>query len=909
MANLTAVAAGGAMNASGTFGGSTPTAADNLILASTSGNTNFPNGATCPMRSLDCMASGNYTGILTVASTTAIAAIGDATPGNSNTALRLSPTMTLTLTGVGTFNFVSTSTTQQTIITNGKICPTMLFSGAKGNWILGDNLNTPTTADVRWEGGTFDTGNFAMIGGRLNFSNGVARTITLGSSAIQAWSISYGNMGNVTLTANTAVVTVTGTITGSNNVVVMNSFNWNGLSLIFNNANQATINIAGATIGSLTINGVAAQDTFYRIQGSFTCTGTFTVNGNSEINRVLIYGINYGGPAVTITAGATSLSNVDFQDIRGAGAASWTITSGVVGDRGGNSNIQVTTPTTQTRDSTNGQAWSVAARWTSRVPLPQDNVIINASSGNISATDVLAMGKNIDFTGYTGTLTHTSNAGTFIIFGSLTVSSGMSFSGAVVNTFNLSFAGRGTHTIDCAGKTIFPAGSNAAHSINSGGGTYNLASDYNMSGVAGMNLNMTQGTFNTNNYNINTGRFLSAGVQTRNTNLGTSTINMGGTATASILSLTATNHTFSADNATFNITSTTSNTRTIDTAGLRVGTLNYTLNGSTGNLSFGTSSIINLNCYDGTNSRTIGLSAGAILTVINFNVYGASGRPITIQCNTSGNRGYISKPYGGPISNNNNDYLILKDIHMIQPLSFFANNTCTDNGNNNGIYFGSTPTFKHQQSSATAIASSSVTTPLLASTTPGNALLALVTSTNTTGGSETMPPGWTLLHSTSTPGTGARGWAYMKVADGTETSVTYSQATSRTLVLEVIEYSGFTGTPILDATDAFTTASTVSSMSTSAGTGPTNTRQPALAVAFWSCASALAQATGITNGFAIDYTPGNQNSVTHSAAKELTSLGAVETNLSWGNSRSGVVSLLIVLVQGSTFKPRIMMMG
>lgn len=40
-----------------------------------------------------------------------------------------------------------------------------------------------------------------------------------------------------------------------------------------------------------------------------------------------------------------------------------------------------TTAATQTANGTTSFSWSTAARWTSRVPLPQDNVVINNAFG------------------------------------------------------------------------------------------------------------------------------------------------------------------------------------------------------------------------------------------------------------------------------------------------------------------------------------------------------------------------------------------------------------------------------------------------------------------------------------------------------------------------------------------------
>ena len=92
MATITAAAGGGNWSATGTWvGGVVPTAADDVVLASTSGNVTIDVNSVC--RSLDCQASGNYAGTLTFSGVNYLT-IGDATAGAGNRALRLSSAMT-----------------------------------------------------------------------------------------------------------------------------------------------------------------------------------------------------------------------------------------------------------------------------------------------------------------------------------------------------------------------------------------------------------------------------------------------------------------------------------------------------------------------------------------------------------------------------------------------------------------------------------------------------------------------------------------------------------------------------------------------------------------------------------------------------------------------------------------------
>jgi len=290
----------------------------------------------------------------------------------------------------------------------------------------------------------------------------------------------------------------------------------------------------------------------------------------------------------------------------------------------------------------------------------------------------------------------------------------------------------------------------------------------------------------------------------------------------------------------------------------------------------------------GADTFTESSSNAATVTMNGLSVYG-DGR-LQIVSGTGGTKAFISKPSGGAITGV--DYLKIQDIHMVQPLNFFTGANCTNVSGNSGIRFGSTGTYKHVQSVASTSATNTITATFSTATTAGNLLIAHVTTSGTTGGGVTAPSGMT--QALSATGGSNVGYIYYKIATGSETSFTYSQTTARTLVMELIEYTGFSGTPTLDVTDSNTSGIAVTSLSTTASTGPTNTDQPALALALWGCASAMAAAVSITNSFAVDYTPGNASTTAHAGAKELTSLAAVDTTLTWTTLRTNDVALLAV---------------
>ena len=99
------------------------------------------------------------------------------------------------------------------------------------------------------------------------------------------------------------------------------------------------------------------------------------------------------------------------------------------------------------------------------------------------------------------------------------------------------------------------------------------------------------------------------------------------------------------------------------------------------------------------------------------------------------------------------------------------------------------------------------------------------------------------------------------------------------------------------------TGSSVTSLSTTATTGPTNTAQPALAVAFAGGTSNLAQWVSATNSYIPDFTTGGISgggNYMHSVVKELTALAANDTTITWTTPRASVYTGLAVFKNVST---------
>lgn len=532
---------------------SVPTAADDVVIPSPYTVT-IPNGYAAVARSFTVQSGGGITIANTV---TATLAIGDGTAGAGNVAINISSGATVSLSAsFGTWSLVSTSATQQTITSGGKTLPSININGAGSSYLMSDALTSSGT--VTLTAGTFDTGNYSLTAVTFSSSNSNTRTFNAGSSTI-------------TLTSSNNLYWTTVTTTNL-------TFNCGTSTIVApDSTSTAHAVFGGITIYNLTRTGSANKTvTFWLGQGtSVIISGTLTVNSNSATNRILMGSLNYGtlnqarGTATTVTVnGSFSLSNVDFADITANGSAgTWTPASGTFGDTGGNSGITMTTPATQTNTGATG-SWSDSTKWTSRVPLPQDDVVINTGSGTITA-DMPRLGKSVNFTGFTGTASFNT---TTELYGSLTLASGMTL-GAYTQAITL--AGRSSYTVTSAGKQF----SNQIQ-FNGYGGTYTLQDALYTTQA----ITQFSGTFDTNNQTVTCLTFTTSGTITRVLTFGTSTINLTSTAATTVWSVGSSGLTMSATSSTIVIATASGQTRVFGSGGQTYGTITYTVANSPGAL-------------------------------------------------------------------------------------------------------------------------------------------------------------------------------------------------------------------------------------------------------------------------------------------------------------------------------------
>lgn len=665
MATIAASSSGGNWSATNTWVGNiVPTLTDDVVLDGTSGAVTIDTNATC--RSLDC---AGYTATLTHAAAVTLT-IGDTTAGAGNVALRLaSGRYTLGNSATSAIVFASTSATQQTITTAGNTLGNVTWNGAGGKWQLADAL-IATGGTLTLTAGSLDTNGQAVAAVGLASTNTNTRSLTLGTSTFTlsgtttAWDTTTTT--GLTFSAASSTVTFTGAATMSSGALTFGTVTCNA-------AGAFTLPAAACAFGTLTRTGTASKTCSMSLRADATITGTFTVAGNSTANRLLVQGsASPVGTRRTITAAIVAASNADFMDIAGAGTASWDLSAitGLSGDCGNNSGITYTTPATQTHVTGTAGSWSDPTKWTSRVPLPQDDVVVgSAVTGTLSA-DMPRLGRNVDLTGFAGTLSATTGiAG----FGNLTLAAGMT----MASTANaLTLYGRGTQTLTSAGVTI-----QQPLTINCGGGSYTLADALTLTAA----LVVSSGALTTGSNAVTCTTFTAAN-SASTANLGTTTMTLTSTSAATVWSRSSA--TLNAGAATVVIANASTNTRTVSSfgqAGTATGmTLTYTVAGSTGGLTLTGSSVIGtLNVADATNGRTLTLPASTTVTIGTFNVNGTPGNPMSLVSSTPGTQATLSKA-SGIVSC---DYLSLQDSKATGGASWYAGLNSSNVSGNSGWFF------------------------------------------------------------------------------------------------------------------------------------------------------------------------------------------------------------------------------
>jgi hypothetical protein len=568
-------------------------------------------------------------------------------------------------------------------------------STAVGNCTLTTTSNCKT---LSFTGGTGYTGTFSQntrviaMYGNLTLFSGMTYTAT-GNAQIRFYA-------NANLTSNgiqiptyidwgaNIIITLQDDLdcsfmTGSTGTV--RALNPNEKNVTFSNVttSQKTITTVTGNFNNFTIISAVAITgiTFY---SNIVVNGTLTINGNSSTNRFLICSDTLGTQR-TITTATVSCSNVDFRDIKGAGAGDWDLSSitGLSGDCGGNEDITFTTGIScyYVGGGANGN-WSDSAKWFTasggatgaRVPLPQDTAIIDTNSftGSRTLTQDMPRIPNVNFTGSTDVTWTTSTV--CEVYGSINLTD---LSTLTASTQTYTFCGRGTHTITSAGKTW-----DKSFIIDCVGGSYTLQDDFIIDSAT-RGVTLTSGEFDLNNFNYTAGLIQSNNSNNRTLKLGSGTITLNND-TINILNLAVvTNLTFNAGTSLIKIISNFTGDRITNLGGLTF----YNFE----NASSGSSLIIRGNNTFNNFKVNAGLTQlfyrGNTQTVTTFEAIGTSGNEITLQSDTT-STATLTKAGGGTIEV---EYCDISYLTATPSTTWYANNS-TDSGNNTGWTFSSPPT-------------------------------------------------------------------------------------------------------------------------------------------------------------------------------------------------------------------------
>lgn len=462
------------------------------------------------------------------------------------------------------------------------------------------------------------------------------------------------------------------------------TFDANSKKVTFTGGNTNIYMQSDTTFYDLVITGIASISDYFLIEGgNITVSNALTINGNSSTNRILVQS-NALGTQRTITSASNTFTNVDFRDIKGAGAGSWDLSAitGGSGDCGGNTDITFTTADDWywhegTGNFSNYAKWYTATNGggtqmaSTRVPLPQDTCYFDSSSfdsGSQTITQNMVRFGSIIWTGAANTPTWTTST-TAEVYGSITLISDMTLT---ASTQTYTFMGRGSYTLTTAGKT-WPKNM----TLNAVGGTLTLQDKLITEGQK--TFQVQRGTFDANNKDVTLGLFNGAGSDVRTITMGSGTWEMVADSTPWNINIT-TNLTFNKGTGTIKLTGALTADRSFLGGGL---TYNNFWNATTGDYYIVMDKPNTFNDFKIDANRKMKFLANETTTVTTFTAEGTAGNLITLRSSTTTNA-ILTKSGGGSISC---DYMDVDYITGNPDTTWYMGTHSTDGGHNTRIYF------------------------------------------------------------------------------------------------------------------------------------------------------------------------------------------------------------------------------
>jgi len=398
---------------------------------------------------------------------------------------------------------------------------------------------------------------------------------------------------DITVSAGTVTFTSTGTLAVSGSMSLVSATVWSATGTITFNATTTgkTITTNGITINSsITLNGAG---------GAWTLGSALTL---ASTRTVTLTAGTLGLSTFTLTAGLFSSSNSNTRVIafgtgniilNGAGGTLWTTatTTGLT--------------TTGTQVVNVSYIGAVATTITSGSLNEANSISFNFTTGTYALTHTAGTKRNLNFTGFTGTVSNTAQT----IYGNLTLASAATYTaGTAIWTLAATSTGK---TITTNTKTIdFPV------TFAGVGGGWTLQDA--MTVATGRDTTLTNGTLSLGSFTLSTGGFSSSNSNTRTLNYGTGNVTVTGTGgwnTATTTGFTLT--------GTGTLVVTCTGTATI-TAGTwsEASAIDFNINTTSGTVSFGNSSLRNLTILN--NSITVDFGTAFLTIYGNFDIQGTS---------------------------------------------------------------------------------------------------------------------------------------------------------------------------------------------------------------------------------------------------------------------------------------------
>jgi hypothetical protein len=610
-----------------------------------------------------------------------------------------------------TFDANSFNAITDTCTVNTNFSVTSITCGAMGGILdFSANNNSPTMQTFNCSGtgtrtlnlgnGTFTiTGASATvwnIGTTTSLTDSFASAtikLTGANAAISVASRTYGSFqftgGGTMVIGGSATMpwtalTVTGVGNGDN-ISINQALTLSGALIVTGASSVNTLNVKSAVAG--TLRAITHASTSSALSNATWTDISLTFNGPSNtwtLSEALNLTSATAAPVLTLTAGTFNANNFNVTcgifsssnsntRVLTMGSGTWTLTgnAATIWSMATGTGLTINIGTTPVNCTYSG---STGTRTIACAGARGPNFLFSAGSDTVAGTGTSTIGS-LNFTGFTGAF---SNANSFDLLGSLTLGTGMSVTSTASS---LRLSGTGSHTITTNNVQI-----NLIITQQGVGGTYTLQDNLDMSGASLRALQLNNGTFNANNFNVTCGSFSSSNSNTRSLLMGTGTWTLTGTGTV-WTTATTTGLTLTAGTSTIKITDASASSKTIATGnGLTFGNL-WLTGGGTGTMIIGTAA--NTQTFANIQvdpALTVQFFAGSTTVVSSITWSGTASLTNTFQSTTNGTAWTISAPSGVLSA----DYISLQDSTATGGATFLYGANSTNVSGNTGWNRGKT---------------------------------------------------------------------------------------------------------------------------------------------------------------------------------------------------------------------------